>query len=796
MVGRESELELLIGLMGRAIAGEGGLVLVSGEAGSGKTMLCEEFGKLAVKSDCIVLVGRCIPGALSPFLPFMEAFYAQVPNPFAENNEAIIANRGRLLLSVLEAIESISENRVIILWLEDLHWADTASIALLHFLARNVGALKVLIIGTYRPEEIYASSSGETHPLLDDLRILRREGICQELELNPLSASDIEKIVPLRLGGIVEEPLLKVVAEESEGNPLFAVETIQFLTTSGQIASLAGVWRLREDRKTQIPSTVKEVIKARIEHVPKEAKRILECASIIGERFHPNLIEESLGVRKAQLFETLESLENEYRLISEIDELYKFSHEKVRQVVYEQLSSHRRRELHKSIGLILEKKLPNDELLGQLSYHFNKADDNGNCIKYSLSAGQYCLRRKASKEAKSFFQLVLKRTEEDQGGIAKRLEALEGLGNLKADVSSPREWYSYYEQFLELNRDRKARARVLAKAAECWDQVGLADTKKANQLLDEAESIADGDPRILAIVEFHRAELSGNDNKVNDALAHNTKARGYYEETGDSTGVLSCRILEMCYLGSQYMFIEAKALAEELLPMARDLGDYDLILTIEVEFAIICLNIGKIDLAKAHASDAIGLASKLGKSWQLKRGLFVRARTYELEGDFEKARLDASEALENAKKYELPRAMAIFEIELGRYELEAGHLENAEYYYEEALKEASAFASMRAYSDNYLDLSILKADLLALRGDSQESDDLYNEMIKNNEESGELVLLVTCRSRYGMSLAKRGMQEMARVQFDEAMNVAKRIGYERMVQLWAKRVGIALDIHE
>ena len=197
MVGRESELELLISLMGKAIAGEGGLVLVSGEAGSGKTMLCEEFEKLAVKSGCIVLVGRCLPGALSPFLPFMEAFYAQVPNPFAESNEATIVNRGRLLLSVLEAVESISKNRVIILWLEDLHWADSASIALLHFLARNVGGLKVLILGTYRPEEIHASSSGETHPLQDDLRILRREGICQELELNPLSDNDTEKIVPL-----------------------------------------------------------------------------------------------------------------------------------------------------------------------------------------------------------------------------------------------------------------------------------------------------------------------------------------------------------------------------------------------------------------------------------------------------------------------------------------------------------------------------------------------------------------------------------------------------------------------
>jgi tetratricopeptide (TPR) repeat protein len=795
MVGRESELELLMSHMGKAMAGEGELVLISGEAGSGKTTLCEEFEKLAVKSGCTVLVGRCVPGALSPFLPFMEAFYTQVSNPFSDSNESVIVNRGRLLLSVLEALEHISKHRVTILWLEDLHWADSASIALLHFLARNVRTLNVLVIGTYRPEEIHANSSGESHPLQDSLRIMRREGICLELELNPLNPSDTKKIVPLRLGGIADERLLDVVAEESRGNPLFAVEMIRFLSTSRQIALQGGIWKLREDRKIQIPSTVREVIMARIEHVPKEAKKILECASIIGEWFDPDLIAESLDVKKVSLFEIVESLEKEHRLIMEAEGQYKFSHEKIRQVIHEQVSSHRRKELHKSIGLILEKGLPNNELLGQLSWHFDEANENQKCIKYSLLAGNYCLRRKAIREAKSYFQLVLARTDGNPILVAERLEALEGLGDLGAYQSSPREWYSYYEQFLELNQDRKARARILAKAAECWDQGGLEDTKKADELLDEAESLSEGDPRNLAVIELRRADLNGNSGKQSEALAHASKARRYFEEVGDSVGALRCRVIEGIVFRQVYRFAEAKALAEEVLSLARKSEDPELISQVGMSNAGTRARVGETELAKMCASEAIQQSDKLGLTWMWRYALRYRAWALELEGDLKSARIDLSKALESAKKYEAHYHIAFCEIDLGLCELELGLADSAERHYEEGLKILSTLSTwLRSLLST--DLSILRAEILAAKGDVHQSDEVYDETIRFCGDKGMLYELVNCRARYGMSLIRRGMQEKARPQFDEAMEVAKKIGCEKRVQALAKRVGIAFGLDE
>lgn len=400
MVGRENELEELISHLGKALVGEGSLVLVSGEAGSGKTTLCEEFAKLAVKNGGTILVGRCVPNASSPFLPFMEAFHARSTDPFADSNESVIANRGKLFLSVLDSVEKDSQHNVMIIWLEDLHWADSASVALLHFLARNIRMMNVVMLGTYRPEDIHPDLSGEKHPFQEDLRIMRREEICQEISLKPLSPGDTMKLVPLRLGGAVEQPLLDVVANDSKGNPLFAVELIKYLFSTGQISDQKGIWELRDDANIKIPSTVREVILVRVGHIPKDAKRTLECASVIGEWFGIDMIVETSNLRDAQLLESLESLENDYRLIEETDGRYKFSHEKVRQVVYEQISVQRRRSLHWSIGQSLEKRLPNDELLVQLSEHFDKANENEKCIKYSLMAGKYCFGKKGHEGSK------------------------------------------------------------------------------------------------------------------------------------------------------------------------------------------------------------------------------------------------------------------------------------------------------------------------------------------------------------------------------------------------------------
>jgi tetratricopeptide (TPR) repeat protein len=777
--------------MGRAMSGEGGLVLISGEAGSGKTTLCEEFERLAAKSGCAVLIGRSIPGAQSPYLPFMEAFSDQTPNPFLKGDQASNSNEARLLLSVLDCLEQLSRERTLILRLEDLHWADSASIALVHFLARNTRVLKVLILGTYRPEDLHPFPSGEPHPLKECLRTMRREGMCQELEAELLGPDDTKKIVPLKLGGRVEESLLDLVARESRGNPLFAVEMLRFLLTSEQASFDDGIWRLHLKKGIQTPSTVREVILARTAHLPKQAKKILESASVVGERFEPRLIEESLGVHSDRLLEALEMMEKEYNLIKEEQDVYVFSHEKVRQVIYDEISTLRRKDLHQKIGQALERRLPNDELFAQLSWHFNEADDNERCIRYSLCAGKYCYRRKAIREAKSYFLVVLGRTEEDQEHVRERLEALESLGDLKNDASNLKEWYSYYDRFLELNKDRAARARVLVKTAECLDQAGLAETIRAFELLDEAEAISDDNLEVLANVEYRRADLCSNDGRVDDALDHIARARHLFDELGDPIGILRCGELQVIVLRQAYRLKEAKELAETQLQLAREREDPERVVMIELLASFICAMAGETAPAKTYASEAIELAGKLGMMWYWRLALHKRACALELEGDVESAEKDVSKALGNAIELENLFHAAMCEIDLGLYESELGHQDDAENHYEAALERVSAFDSWpRALLES--DLSTLRAELLARIGAFDQSDETYERTINRNRELEHPYEMMNTRARYGMALARRGSLSKAQECFDEAMELAKRMGCEARIKMLAKRACVAV----
>lgn len=789
LVGRESELEFLVSHMSNAISGSGELVMISGEAGAGKTTLCEAFERIAVNSGCLVLVGRCVPGSQMPYLPFMEALKDQPSSPLADPDA--IGEGGRFLLSVLDYLEKLSGDQPLVLRLEDLHWADSASIGLLHFLARNVRGSRVLIVGTYRPEDLRPSVSGEAHLLKEHLHIMRREGLCRELELALLGPDEIMRIVPLQLGGPVDERLKDHVANESRGNPLFAVEMVRYLAFSEQAVVERGVWTLHLDKEARTPTTIREVVLARIDHLPSEGRRVLEAAAVIGGRFEPELISTVYRLDRMQLLEDLEVLEDDHRLVLAEEGRYRFTHEKVRHVVYEGISRPRRRELHRLIGLQLEKRLPNDELLGPLSQHFIEAGERAKGVTYTMAAGRLCLRRKAVREAKAFLLTVLDQAAGDREFLDQQLEALEALGDLKNDASGPREWYSYYERFLELSGDRTARARVLAKAAECWDQLGLGDPVKAGELLDLAEAIADGDPRALAEIAYRRADLSGNEGRNDEALAQIRLAREAFGSLGDPIGTSKCIELQIAILRQALRFTEARELAEAQLRAVRALEDPEPLLRVGMLDAFISIIMGDTAAAKRYATEAIDLAAKLGMMWTYRLALYCRANARELEGDVEGAIGDVSKAWRNAREYESPFHDAMIEIDLGFYEAEAGLLESAEEHYEGALKTMEAFDPYpRSLLD--MDLSILWAELLWRSGRGKESEETYRRTMVLVQGSKDNYELLKCSSRFAMSLARRGLEGEARQLFARAMVLAGELGCERRVQALADRVGLSI----
>jgi tetratricopeptide (TPR) repeat protein len=787
MVGREIESEMLLNKLGSALSGDGGLILISGEAGTGKTRLCSEYEELASKLDCKVLIGRCVPDAPVPYLPFQEAFHDQLSNPLSKRNELSELETERLFFSVLDDLEKTSRDQTISLRLEDLHWADSSTIALLHFLARNVRTLNILIIGTYRPEECIIESPDRINPFLDTLRIMREENVCSEVHLEPLDPNATRELVQGMLGGIAEPTVIEVVVDEGRGIPLFTIEMIRFLLSNGSIVSHDGVWGLKEKRMMPIPSTIAELINRRVERVNKGERRILDCASVIGEWFDPELIEITLGDERNSILEALEDLEQKFDLVIESGKMYRFSHEKIRQFLYESISCNRRRELHRALGLALEDRLPDEGLLSQLSWHFNEAGEIDKCINYSLMAGESCLSKKAFKEARVFFQMVLERTNDDPKYLTERLRALEGMGDMGIYGATPKEWFAYYEEFLDLNHDRRARARVLVKAAECWDQFALHDVDVANGFLDEAESYSEICPNDKAMLEMHRASLLYNDRHFNRSIGHLVRAIEYYEKVGNLSGVLEGMHMEVGILAWTYRLGEARDYAETRYRKAIDYGDPVQLMGSAIQLSHICVRRGEVDLAIKYSSEGLGLAQKLGSVHWMLEALIVRGRAMQLRGNLGSAERNATEAHNAARSYDQIIFIVTTSVDLGLYEIELGFIDKAEGHYREALDMFSKLEEKtKIWQEG--DLAILDAELLFARGSYKESDALYEYTIQLNREKGRLLDLENSLLRYCITLAKRGLDERARKLMSQAIEVAKKIGCEERANIYEKKL--------
>lgn len=500
MVGRVREKEALQSGLSQAIRGHGNLIMISGEAGIGKTKLTEELESLARLTNCRYLLGRCLPHSAAPYLPFQEAFRSEHGSKI---NEVFDKGPGEVMFGVREALFNNPDNLTTVLVLEDLHWADTATVQLLHFLARNIGKQKTLLVGTYRPEDIsFEVADGLYHPLFESMRSMRREGICREMSLGTLGQEEVAELLFKILGGKVQHKVVMAVLDEAEGNPLFTIECVHSLLAHGQLVSSEGQWSFHGDN-ISLPSTVKEVLARRVERLPRNVKRTLEGASVLGLQFEVRSLSSLLNTRAMEVLEQLEEAERQYGMVKAVqDDNFEFTHENLQRVIYESISDPRRREMHREAATIL-KSIPRDlRRDGEIALHCCRGGERDECVDMSVSAGEGWLRNGGVFEATPHFHRALSMTKGREEYLVPRLRALEGMGDCHMSLANYAEALRCYEEFMEIGGEESRCARVLRKVAECWapTRLGKGSSEECIKFLDQAE-------RCYMINDYERGEL-------------------------------------------------------------------------------------------------------------------------------------------------------------------------------------------------------------------------------------------------------------------------------------------------
>lgn len=459
-VGRERELADLVAALDAAAAGRGSVYLVSGEAGIGKTRLVAELAGVAAQRGARVLVGRCYEGDGAPaYAPWIDALgtfaRAQADEDLAaalgENAAdvaALIADirarfghlpalpvmdperaRFRLFDGVARFLARAAQRVPLLLVLDDLHWADFSSLLLLQFVAREIGASRVLAVGTHRDLLL-----AREHPLLQTLGSMARVAASRRAALTGLGAADVGAFVRAVSGIEAPESVIASIHRDTDGNPFFVTELVRVLAASAALASpITG--------RLTIPPTVRQAIAGHLGAVSTGCARTLEAAAVIGREFDVPLlaavlraelpdaamrdvvlqaIDEALAVR---LIEAADGQTPQARL-----RRYRFVHSLVREVVYEGLGTHRQSRLHGLVGEAMERLAPFEAARpSELAHHFANAGASARAVDHACAAAEQATAVMAYEEAASSYELALGQLGAAGQGDRRRCELLLSL---------------------------------------------------------------------------------------------------------------------------------------------------------------------------------------------------------------------------------------------------------------------------------------------------------------------------------------------------------------------------------
>ena len=441
IVGRDRALARMQAWLDKMRAGEHQIVFVSGEAGIGKTTLLDAFVRsMAGDRDVRIATGQCLEqyGTGEAYLPVLEAirqlcrqhppvvdvlrahapmWLLQLPSLVrAEDREAfgrevLGATRERMLREMGDALDALTAEAPLVLVLEDLHWSDYSTLDLISYVARQRREARLMVVGTYRPAELIASG----HPLKAVKQELAAKQQCAELPLEYLNEQAVAEYLAVRFPAHrFPGELAALIHDRTEGNPLFMVNTVDYLVGTGLIAADETGARLTaeiDQIKLGVPDSIRNLIDRQIDHLASPEQRMLEAASVAGAEFSPYAVAAALDEDAATIESTCEELARRHQFVRDsglqtlpgglVVGRFSFVHAVYRNVLYDRISAARRVLLHKRLAMRGEQVYGEraSEIAAELAMHFERASDHARAAKYLQVAAANAMRRSAYREA-------------------------------------------------------------------------------------------------------------------------------------------------------------------------------------------------------------------------------------------------------------------------------------------------------------------------------------------------------------------------------------------------------------
>jgi DNA-binding NarL/FixJ family response regulator len=598
-IGRDDQLDALRHVAALVATGSGQTVLVAGEAGIGKSRLVREFSERLGRESWVVQQGNCYErDRLLPYAPFLDELHALVttlppaeverclgpalpdlarllPELGFEPGEAASDpehEKRRIFYALGGVLSRLAARQPLLLVIEDLHWADDTSLELLAVLARRIPRQPVLLLGTYRDDEV----SGGLGYLLDELA---RSRLAVELRLARLSRDEVAAMLRaiFELDQTIRPDFLQAIYALTEGNPFFIEELLRSLVAAGDMTYVEGIWDLKPVNELRLPRTIHDAVQRRTDRVSPEARQVLVLAAVAGRRFDFELLRSLRGHDEAELLGLIKEL-IAAQLVVELEgrgDQFAFRHALTRQAVYAQLLGRERRGLHRRIADTLERLYANspEPRLEDLAYHFYEAGEWAKARVYAERAGERADALYAPASAVEQYARAIDATQLEAIPQSARLHRARGLAYERlGNFDRARADHQAALVAAQAGGDRQAQWQALLDLGFLWSGRDYEQTRAYfAQALDLARTL--DDPPSLA----HSLNRVGNWN-VNleqpaEGERNHREALAIFERLDDSRGI--AETLDLLGL-ARYMqgnLSEAVGYLDRAIALFRELDD-------------------------------------------------------------------------------------------------------------------------------------------------------------------------------------------------------------------------------
>lgn len=713
-----------------------------------------------------------------------------------------------------------------VLCIEDLQWVDPSSLALMHYVARNAGASGLMMLGTYRPEDV-AVTDGKGHPLTSTMQLMGREDLYEKLELQRLPRESLDGLLYSMFGDCdFDDDFKEVIYRDTEGNPLFIIELAKLLVEDGIVKRDSGTWKLAQNiNKLDVPSKVRDVIARRLNRVSGEGRKVLEYASVIGEAFGSRILADVLGTEMTRLLEQLRNLEQTHGLIHPSDGLYRFDHAKMKEILYDEIPLELRAERHRSIAQSIERLNEDDldEVVGDLAFHYSQSGSKEEAVRYLMRAAEKAKSEYSNEEAIRFYQEALAFGVDPK----KELGILENLALVFELIGEYEKSIESYEAVLSRTEEEKKLAMITSKIGFINLKLGNTDESLKRNLevlhLVEGQECEEkafilniiggafmfkGEPdKALGYLKegLRIREKIGNQVEIEGSL-HNIGSalwkKGEVEEgldcinralkLGRETGHLPFVHRHLSSIGSIYQekgeYKKAFEYLEEGLAVCEKIGDLEGAALTHISMGVLCIHNTDFVEALSHGKKGLTLADRIRNQYAIGYALYLIGNASLEIGEYDEALSSTQKSLEISEEMDDKVSMAERHRILADVYLRKGELERSSNHCTDALDLIDRNVHKR-------EVGLLMLTLGAVLREQEE----WEESIENLE--GSIRLLENIGDRHGLadSYYEYGVMWSKRGDFDEARtNLSKAIEIYEDLQLDQKvgKAKVALGLLE